>query len=179
MRVVRAMLGVAMVGVLLFAATSAFAAGTSSHPAGGLVRVFATPGNGASGKIVLTGAIGDYGKTLNVNGAGKPDSNGSFVKITLHKGSFVVNSAALNKKLNSLKPTFNKNTCSAALVATSPVTLSDGQGLYKGISGKIMISVSFAIVGPRLANGQCNPSNNAKPLAQYQAIIGSGRVSFS
>ena len=34
MRVVKAMLGVAMVGVLLFAATSAFAAGTSAAQLG-------------------------------------------------------------------------------------------------------------------------------------------------
>jgi hypothetical protein len=174
----KAVLAAAMLGVLLLATSAAFAATTATPPAGGTVRVFVTPG-AATGKIVLTGAIGDFGKTVNTNKNGKPDPNGAYVKITLQKGGFEVNAVALNKKLDTLKPKFNATTRSTALVASSPVSLFNGTGLYQGISGKIRIKVAFAIVGPRLSNGKCNPSNNAKPLAQFQSITGVGRVRFS
>lgn len=174
MRVVKATIGVAMLSVLLFAATAAFGQ-TSSSPAGGQVRVFVTPGNGARGKIMLTGAIGDWGKTLQINNSGKPDSNGNFVKLMLHKGTFLVNITALNKKINKAQPKFNQSTCSAATVASNPVAVSNGTRLYTGIKGKIRITVQFAFVG-RTVNGKC--SMKGKPAAQYQAITGSGRVSF-
>ena len=69
----------------------------------------------------------------------------------------MVNSVALNKKLNSLKPNFNATTCSAAASGTGSVTLFDGTGLYAGISGKIKITVSFAFVGPRTRQRQVQP----------------------
>lgn len=183
MRVVKPALGVAatLSLSLLIPATVAFGA---SAPAGGKLSVFVTPlsPNSAKGTIVVTGAIGDYGKTLNVNQSGKADANGAFVKITLQQGSFVVNSTQLNAKLNHLKPTVNTATCSVSATGTGPVTLADGAGLYAGISGTLQITVKFAFVGPRLSTGphkgQCNESNNAPSLAQYQSITGSGTVSF-
>ena len=111
------------------------------------------------GKIVVTGAIGDFGTTTNTNKAGKPNPNGGYVKIKLHQGGFRVNAVALNKKLNSLQPTFNAATCSASGTGSANVTVFDGTGLYAGISGKIKITAAFAFVGPRLANGKCNMAN--------------------
>lgn len=180
MRVKKAVLGVSLIGALLFAATAAFGATPHATPAGGAIKVWATPSaNGAQGKIVITGAIGDFGTTTNTNKAGKPNPNGNYVKIKLHRGTFMVNTVALNKKLNNLNPHFNTTTCSAAASGTGTVTLFNGTGLYAGINGKVKVTVSFAFVGPRLANGKCNPSQKAKPLAQYQSIQGAGHVSFS
>jgi hypothetical protein len=152
----------------------------ASPPAGGKVDVFVTQSspNGAKGTIVVTGAIGDYGKTLNVDKSGKPNTNGAYVKITLQQGSFLVNATKLNAKLNHLKPTINTATCSFSAAGTGRVTLFNGTGLYAGISGTLQISVKFAFIGPRLSNGQCNQSNKARALAQYQSITGSGTVSF-
>ena len=181
MRVKKAVLGVAMTRCAAARHHRRVRRGRPQH-AGGRRRqgVGHAPGaNGAKGKIVVTGAIGDFGTTTNTNKAGKPNPNGAYVKIKLHRGTFMVNSVALNKKLNSLKPSFNAATCSAAASGTGSVTLFDGTGLYAGISGKIKITVSFAFVGPHLANGKCNPSQSAKPLAQYQSIQGTGHVSFS
>jgi hypothetical protein len=166
---------------LLIPAAVAFGA---SPPAGGKVNVFVTQSpNSSKGTIVVTGAIGDYGKTVNVDKSGKPDANGSYVKITLQQGSFLVNSTKLNAKLNHLNPKFNAATCSVAASGTGPVSLSNGTGLYTGISGNLQITVTFAFVGPRFSSGphkgQCNGNNNARPLAQYQSITGSGTVSFS
>jgi hypothetical protein len=174
MRVKKAVLGVSVIGALLLAATTAFGA----TPSGGTIKVWASPTNSVKGKIVITGAIGDYGTTVNTNKNGKPNPNGSYVKIKLHQGGFMVNSVALNKKLNNLNPHFNGSTCSAAATGTGSVTLFDGTGAYKGISGKVRITVSFAFIASRLPNGKCNASNSAKPLAQYQSIQGVGHVSF-
>lgn len=156
----------------------------ATAPAGGKVNVFVTqPPNGPNGTIVVTGAIGDYGKTVDVNKSGKPDANGAFVKITLQQGTFLVNATKLDAKLDHLQPTINKATCSAASSGTGPVSLSDGTGLYTGISGNLKITVTFALIGPRFSSGshkgQCNFNNNAPTLAQYQSITGSGTVSFS
>jgi hypothetical protein len=180
MRIKKAVLGVSLIGALLFAATAAVGATPHATPAGGAIKVWATPSaNGAKGKIVITGAIGDFGTTTNTNKAGKPNPNGNYVKIKLHRGTFMVNTVALNKKLNNLNPHFNTATCSAAASGTGTVTLFNGTGLYAGIGGQVKVTVSFAFVGPRLAGGKCNPSHKAKPLAQYQSIQGSGHVSFS
>ena len=58
------------------------------------------------------------------------------MKITLQQGSFLVNATKLNAKLNHLKPTINAgDLLGARAPGTGPVTLSDGAGLYTGISG--------------------------------------------
>jgi hypothetical protein len=156
----------------------------ASAPAGGKVSVYVTQSpNSSKGTIIVTGAIGDYGKTINVDKSGKPNPNGAYVKITLQQGSFLVNATQLNAKLNHLQPTVSTATCSVAASGTGPVSLSDGTGLYTGISGNLQITVKFAFILPRFSSGphkgQCNGSNNARPLAQYQSIAGSGTVSFS
>ena len=169
-----------MLGSLLFVCSAAFGATT---PAGGVVKVFATPSNGASGKIVIAGAIGDFGKTLSINKNGKTNANGNYVKITLTKGTFEVNSTTLNAKFNHAQPTINKSTCSAWFSGTGPVSLLDGTGLYTGISGTVSITETFVFIAPRFTSGkdkgQCNFSNNSQPLSQYSSITGTGKVKFS
>jgi uncharacterized membrane protein len=172
---------VALAGALLSVAT---AANTPSTPAGGPVLLLATANGSPKGTIVLAGAIGDYGKTLTIDKNGKPNANGNFVEITLKKGSFEVNSTAFNKKTAKAPPTINdKATCSFAFTASGPVTLFNGTGLYKGISGTVNITVNFVGVGPRFTSGkktgQCNTSNSAKPLASSGTISGRGTVKFS
>ena len=171
--------------VLAAAALAGAATGTTpvmTPPAGGIIHLFATPG-GSSGRMLITGAIGDYGKTLNINKYGKPAANGTYVKVILKKGGFEINAVALNAKLNKLNPALNKATCSAVATATGLVTLFGGSGLYAGISGTIHITVVFAAVLPTYASGpnkgQCNTSNSAQPLDQTGSISGTGRVSFS
>jgi hypothetical protein len=183
MRVAKMALGVAATVSLSLLVPATVALGASA-PAGGKVNVFVTPSsaNGPKGTIVVTGAIGDFGKTLNVTKSGKPDANGAYVKITLQQGSFLVNATKLDAKTNHLQPTVNKATCSVSASGTGPVTLSNGAGLYAGISGTLQITVKFAFIGPRFSSGphkgQCNESNNAPALAQYESITGSGTVSF-
>jgi len=67
LRVAKTALGVAILGSLLFSGASAFGA---TAPAGGTIKVWITPNAGGGGTAVVTGAIGDYGKTSKINSAG-------------------------------------------------------------------------------------------------------------
>ncbi len=182
-RVAKAAFGIAVLGNLLFSGASAVGAATLRAPAGGAVKIFATvSGNGLSGPILFVGAIGDYGKYLTVDQNGKADVNGNFVKITLKKGAFEVNSTTLNAAANKMQPAVNATTCSGSISVTDPVTLLDGVGMYKGIAGTVNITETFAFVLPTFTSGakkgQCNESNNSQPIAQYGSITGAGTVTF-
>jgi uncharacterized membrane protein len=184
MRVVKAAVSVAVLGNLLLGGASAFAAATPSTPVGGSVRVFVTPGNGGGGKIVIAGAIGDYGKTVNINKNGTADPNGNYAKVTLQKGTFEVNKTALNTKMNNAQPMVNNlNTCSAVISGTAPVTVLDGTGRYTGITGTVNVTVTEAFVLPFYTSGkhkgQCNEGNSGQPVAFFESVIGTGTVSFS
>jgi len=159
---------------LLAVGSGAFAAG---KPAGGSVRMFGMP-RGAGGSFMFTGAIGDYGATQRMNANGSPNPNGDFVKFTLKRGTFVADATGFFNALNHANFAFDKTTCSVAGGASGPATLSGGTGQYAHISGTLKITAAFAQVGPRLKNGKCNPSQNAKPLAQFNVVTGSGHVSF-
>jgi hypothetical protein len=160
------------VGSLLIGA-GASGAGT---PMGGQVRIFVVPGHvQGNGTIVITGAIGDYGKTARQkNGIGKA---------VLHKGTFEVNLNAMSAKLEHAKPiTANLTTCSFVFGATAPAKLFDGTGMYKGISGTVTLTETFAGYGPFYKTGahkgKCNFSNNAAPIAQWASVTGVGNVKF-
>ncbi len=176
-------------GVVAVALVCALIAGGSSPaagpatPAGGKIRIFSDQSaGGAVGKILLTGAIGDYGTATSMDKNGKVDDNGNYVKIALQKGGFEVDSTALNAKLNKAHGVFTKASCSFSFAGSGRVRLFNGTGLYKGISCSADVTVTFAGIAPRLTSGahkgQCNPSQNAKPLSQYGAVIGTGVVSF-
>jgi hypothetical protein len=156
-------------------------AGAASSPAGGRIEIW-VPNPGASGKIVITGAIGDYGTFTSVDKDGRANPNGNFVRIMLKRGSFMINSTALNAKANHTQPTGSVATCSAFLDVSDPVTLYDGSGAYAGIGGTLHITEVFAFIAPRNARGaskgKCNKSNSATPVAAYSSITGDGEVAF-
>ena len=149
----------------------------ASPPKGGKVRVFVTNTSPTKAKMLVTGAIGDYGTTISEDANGKVDPNGNFEKVKLKHGGFVVNTTALNNKLSHSKPAFNKSNCSVVISGTAPVTLSGGTGAYRGIAGTIRITVTFAGIVQRTAKG-CSTSPNAPTHGQYQSITGTGTVSF-
>ena len=170
---------------LALLATAGGGAGAATDAtAGGPVALLATVGNGPSGKIVVAGAIGDWGTALTIDKNGKPDENGNYVKVTLRKGTFEIDSTALNKKTANPRPQVaSDTTCSVSASGSAPVTLFNGTGLYKGIAGTVKITETFAFIVPKFTSGakkgQCNMSNSAQPIAQYSSIIGSGTVRFS
>jgi hypothetical protein len=176
--VAKATFGIAILASVMFGASAAFGSTAPSTPTGGAVNVyltFNTSGNG--GSILITGAIGDYGKTNNIKG------QKGLALVKLHKGTFEVNTSKVNAANNSATPSLNSTTCSFSLTATAPITVLDGTGLYAGISGTLNFTTSFAGTGPLYKSGshkgQCNTSNNAVPYAQVATGFATGTVSFS
>jgi hypothetical protein len=178
------LVALAATAVAVTAGGAALAA-TASSPAGGSIHVLgSSPGTGG-GKVLITGAIGDHGTSSSVNKSGKPNSNGSYVKLSLTKGTIELNKtkldANINHAFNSAK--LNSATCSLAVIASSTLPIVNGTGLYAKISGTVHITISVGLTLPRYTSGapagQCNLSNAAQPTAALQVVFGSGTVSFS
>jgi hypothetical protein len=165
----------------------AAAATTSSTttPSSGPIKVWVTPAGQNTttktpGKILITGAIADYGTVISTNAAKKPTAKGSYKLLRLKNGTILVDGAPLNTALTAAKPsTFNTSNCSAIFGATAPVTLGSGTGAYAGISGTVTITATFAFIGPKTKNGDCTMKTSAEPISTYSAISGSGTVNFS
>jgi hypothetical protein len=167
--------------LVLMATVGAGAATSAATPAAGPIALLATVGGGPAGKIVVAGAIGDWGTTLTIDKDGKPDANGNYVKVTLKKGGFEINSTALNKRTANPRPQVASDvTCSVSASGSAPVTLFNGTGLYRGINGTVNVTLTFTGVGSRYQSGtkkgQCNHGPN--PLAMLGTVIGHGNVHF-
>lgn len=185
MKQIRMVAAVLAVVSVQLAAGSALSAAAAATPAGGAIKIWASPlgTNGLRSSILVSGAIGDYGTAISTTANGVPNPNGNFVKVELREGTFKVDSTGLNSKANKAQPVFNASTCSGWLSVTGPVTVSDGTGLYKGISGSLSITETYAFVLPRNASGagkgQCNTSNNVQPANSWGSIVGTGTVHFA
>src|SRR3954463_1831292 len=117
----------AAVGALVCALVlggSALATSRSGGLSSGKIRIFAdASSDGAVSKILITGAIGDYGTATSIDKNGKVDENGNYVKIALNKGTFEIDSTALNAKLNKAPGVFDKTTCSFSFTGSGGVKL--------------------------------------------------------
>jgi hypothetical protein len=153
-------------------------ASADASQAGGQIRVFATYLTPTKDKVLITGAIGDYGTEITQNANGKPDSEGNFEKVILKHGGFTINATALNNKLAKVPPVKpNHTNCSLEFVGTGFVTVGNGTDAYAGIAGKIKVTVTYAGIEQKTSKG-CNASHNAPFYGQYQSITGVGNVRF-
>jgi hypothetical protein len=164
---------------LVVGASVALGAVSSKTPAGGPIQVFVQPGNGqGSGKILITGAIGDYGSSSPTTTSG----GRKFGTATLKKGTIKIDLTAITAKVNKANPTVNAATCSVAINETAPAPVVSGTGLYAGIHGTIQITESFGFISTTFKSGskkgQCNLSNSAPTVAQMGNVYGKGNVSF-
>jgi hypothetical protein len=161
-------LAVASAAVLAVSGGLASADGPST---GGEVHLYEadTALDGNLGTDILTGAITDHG-TDHQGVAG----GGNYNKLVLSRGSFEINTVNLPPTFPPLNPT----TCSSDGTTTVPVPIVDGSGTgaYHGISGTFQITVTFASILPRLANGQCNTTATRYPGIEISR--GAGRVSY-
>lgn len=165
-------------------AGAAVAVATSSAPAGGSFRVLGvSSGTGTGGTVLLTGAIGDHGRSQSVNKAGKPASGGAYVKLTLAKGTLTLNKTKLDKAITKAfkAAKLNSATCSVSVAGSGPLRIVKSSGLYKGASGSARATVTIGFVLPRYTSGpkkgKCKPAFG-KPVASQQIVDGTGRVSF-
>lgn len=169
---------------LVVAALVAVSAGAAT-PAGGAIRVFGVSnGLGGGGKVLITGAIGDHGKTESANKSGQPRANGSYVLLKLTKGTILLNKTTLDQKINGAfnKAKLDQATCSLSAAATGVLPFVTGTGLYTGISGSVRIAIAAGFTLPRFTSGakagQCNTANSTQPTDSVQIISGTGTVSF-
>jgi hypothetical protein len=168
-----------LLACLIVGGSVALAASSSATPAGGRIQVFVQPGNGqGNGKVLFTGAVGDYGSSHPVSGSGGK----KLALTTLKKGTITVDLTAINKKSSNGTPTINAATCSGALTVSAPVPVVSGTGLYKGIHGSVKLTETYGFIGSTYKSGpkkgQCNMSNSSATVAQMATVYGSGSVSF-
>ncbi|MBA3842238.1 MAG: hypothetical protein H0X39_06415 [Actinobacteria bacterium] len=180
-RTARQLLGLLIAITCITVPSAAFATPSATKS----VQIWVTPDKGDTpyGKVLFTGAIGDYGKTINTDKNGKVDSNGDYVKVVLKKGTFVVDATAIAKRFAHLAPKVDSSTCSAIISVTHvPITISGGTGSYAAIAGKGNLNFVFAGLATRYKagakKGQCNLSGNGPTTASFSTITGSMSVSL-
>ena len=168
-------------GLLGGAATAASAA------ASGTVKVFVTPNNTTTpkhpGKVMLTGAIGDYGTVISATAAGKPTATKKkktpYRLLRLKKGTILVNISTFQSKLTgafSSPSGFNSTTCSQSIDVSGAVSVVSGTGAYAGITGSLVMTGQFAGITRRTKSGACTTKTTTPAAATYSSIIGSGTV---
>jgi hypothetical protein len=110
MRLGKTTIGFAGLLVCLIAGVSVAFGQGSTTPAGGKIQLFVQPGNGqGKGKILLTGAIGDYGSSSPTESSGGK----KFGVATLKKGTIKIDLTAISAKVNKGSGAiFDAATCS-------------------------------------------------------------------
>jgi hypothetical protein len=152
------------------------AAATATTPSGGPVKFWITPSANGSGAIVITGAIGDYGTATTVNKSGLPNQNGNYSLIKLKDGTLEVKLTSFNEKNSKVRFPINQTSCSSEGTETGTVSLSDGTGRYKGITGDLGLSeTNVWILGRSASGGKCT---GTEVLYNVEVESGSGNVSF-
>jgi hypothetical protein len=180
MRAVKVLLGAVMLGGVLLGANTAV--GASAPVMGGAVQVWVTPsltGNGG-GKVMVTGALADYGAGQTTNTAGKADTKGTYKRLVLKHGTIFINATKFVTANRNANPTmYNKSDCSAVIDVSAPVAIVSGTGAYAGITGSVNLTARYAFILPKTKKGACNVSSSAIPIDQYGVVTGSGTVKFS
>jgi hypothetical protein len=157
---------------------AAVAGVAAAAPTGGAIHLFVQPGQTqGNGRIVITGAVGDYGTTR-----ARVVGDRRLSVATLHQGTITFDLTAISRLSDATNPRVDMATCSAELAVSAAVPVVGGTGLYRGIHGSVTITEAFGFVGPRYTHGakkgQCNLSNSAQPLAEMPEVYGSGSVAF-
>jgi hypothetical protein len=171
-------ISLALAGAALLGASTVLEANAST-PAGGAISLFSHPTpSGTSGTILIAGAIGDHGRYLASDRNGRPDPQGSYLKVILKKGTFEINATSLTDEPQAR----DAATCSAVFSGTSTTAVLNGTGLYIGIRGTLHTTELHALLASRYARGrnqgQCKLGGNARPLAEYDSLSATGSVTF-
>jgi hypothetical protein len=141
-----------------------------------------TSDDGPTEAVIVTGAIGDYGKAVSIypNGQVDPDHN-SELSLQLSHGSFRLDIAALDKAfVAAMLHTFPTDaaTCSGSVEVTQqvPVIPGSGTGAYEGVYGKFTLTATLDEVDKVSAVQPCNGTGAF--LSQSIVISGPGAVTF-
>ena len=170
--------------VLGCSAASATASPTSSaKPGAGNVHMTAyTDNDGPTDTVVVSGAVGDYGKAVNVfpNGTVDPDHT-SLLELQMQHGTFRLDVASIDKAFVAAMvnrfPT-NTKTCSGTVAVSQkvPIVAGSGTGAYQGAAGSFTLTITLDEVDKLVAGQPCTASNAF--LDQVIVITGAGNVTF-
>jgi hypothetical protein len=150
---------------------------TMAMPSPGNTHLTAyTDNDGPSSTVVLSGAVGDYGKAQSVNPDGSVNNkHDSQLNLVLSRGSFRLSIAGLDKKLVATMAHLrvDTTTCSgnASVSSPTPVIAGSGTGSYRGIRGTFMLTATLDEVYQPTDCSETSPY-----LAQAIVITGSGMV---
>jgi hypothetical protein len=160
--------------------TTRVAGGRGASKAGGVVQLTAYQDNdGPNSRVVLTGAIGDYGKAVRTYANGTTVQQYNRLDVGVTRGSFQLKIAGLEQSLvngASQLPT-DLGTCSGTeiVTATTPIVAGSGTGEYQGISGAFKMTVTINEVD---SWSRC-PRSGQTLITESVFSTGSGVVSFS
>lgn len=154
----------------------------AAHSRGSVHLTAYSDNDGPTDTVIVTGAIGDYGKAVSVypNGTVDPDHD-SQLSLQLQRGTLRLDAAALDKAfvaamLNDF-PT-NAATCSGSVDVTRqvPIVAGSGTGAYKGIGGAFTLTIALDEVDKASAGQSCDGSSVF--LSQALVVSGPGSVAF-
>ncbi len=170
MKATRTLGGSLVLFAVLTGGTPALAATSSPAGPNGQIALFVASTGDGRGRVVVTGAIGDFGTTAAV---------GHEMKVALQRGSFELDVTQLIAREDHSQPTLDKATCSGLSSITAPALAGSGTGSYQGIVGTLSITQTIAFVLPSYdARAHFGCDNNAAPLDDYLSITASGQVHF-
>jgi hypothetical protein len=162
------------------AAVADTAPAPGARPKGGTVHIldYSINSDGPYFRVLVTGAVGDYGQGVTVYPDGKVDpEHNSELSLRLRYGSFRLRIAQLDKEIVTGYQHWPSDpvTCSGDLSVTAPtpVVPGSGTGRYRGITGTVTMTVTIDEVDKKPV---CNGTSAF--LSQDIFMIGSGSVSF-
>ena len=131
--------------------------------------------------MVLTGAVGDYGRAIATDTNGDPSQdNTSQLRLDLTHGSFRLDLAALRARITQAFAAFppNRSTCSGKVSLTGLGTIVDdsGTGAYRGLAGHLRLTVLINEVDA-VSSPPCDASTPF--AAQTVFVTGSGTVTIT
>jgi hypothetical protein len=157
---------------------SAHSARTPAPGGTAYIADYSADSDGPTSRVILTGAIGDFGTAVSVHQNGTVDpGHASDLRLRLTHGSFRLAIADLSQKITSAFRHWpgDARTCSGDLrvTAVTPIVAGSGTGGYQGISGTFKVTATIDEVDRKPA---CD--GTGRFLAQLIVIAGSGTVSF-
>ena len=155
-----AAVAVALTSAAVMASPSIAAAATPASPNMEHFRLISI--KGAPGSIIIRGVYDDGGTDYS--------QQGQKDLAVFHDGAFTINHPG-GKFTYSVNP----KTCIGKINGTGKYTISDGAGIYRGITGAGSYVLHGQVVLKRNSDGSCN--FDAKPSAEQDIIRANGSTS--
>lgn len=140
------------------------------------ITLYSINSDGPRFQAIVTGAVGDHGQAVSVYPDGRVDpQHDSDLSLRLTRGSFLLNGAALDKRVVTALRHWRGNpaTCSgsATVTAAAPVVAGPGTGAYQGVTGTFTLTATVDEID---AKAGCTATGTF--IAQVIVITGTGTV---